>query len=105
MRLLSWRNGLVLAGGQQRGDFLACPCRGEFERLVDVDIPLGDASGGVAEECCDRRSEKPRSPATLPKVWRSVWGVTPSIFAVAHSRARQLFAAVKWPSPTSDGKT
>ena len=55
--LLSARR-VIPTGIQQRGNFFARPRRGEFERLVDVNIALGDAPGGVAEERGNRQLGK-----------------------------------------------
>jgi hypothetical protein len=47
-----------LLASQQTSDFFAGPRRREFECLVDMNVALSDASGGMAEERGNRQFGK-----------------------------------------------
>ncbi len=61
------RRRVIQTCAQQRGYFLACPGCREFERLVDMNVALGNTPGGVAEERGDRQLGKAKFAGHAPK--------------------------------------
>ena len=64
--LTRWRRAAV----EDVRHFAGYPVGGHLKRLVDMDVALRDASGGMPKNAAIVSSEKPRSPARLAKVCR-----------------------------------
>ena len=79
---------------EETGDFLTGPRRGEFERLVDVDIALRHASGGVAQQGGDRQFGKSEVAGDAAECMAQRVGGDSLDLRGGAKRARQPLAAV-----------
>ena len=86
---------------QQVGHLCGHTVGGHSERLVYVDITLGDASGRVADQCGDHQLRDTEVACGAGEVWRSVC-VTSASRAFSQTRSRTRTTPIKYSSPQFD---